>query len=125
MRGESGPARRERLPAPRKDSRAADTRSCSRPSETATSPERALLEVEPMDAGGMWLGAARRLARIARLHRSDVVLVHSDREHLIAAIAYRIGSRARVIRRMRAGSRPLDIRGTGRIAARIAPTCYL
>jgi hypothetical protein len=94
-------------------------------SETATSPERALLEVEPMDAGGMWLGAARRLARIARLHRSDVVLVHSDREHLIAAIAYRIGSRARVIRRMRAGSRPLDIRGTGRIAARIAPTCYL
>jgi len=94
-------------------------------SETATSPERALLEVEPMDFGGMWIGAARRLVRLARRHRSDVVLVDGDREHLIAAIAYRLGSRARVIRRIRAGARPLEIRFAGRIAARIAPTCYL
>ena len=94
-------------------------------SETATSPERSLLEVVPMDLRGIWIGAARRLARLARQHGSNVVLVDSDHEHLIAAIAYRVGSRARVIRRIRAGARPLDIRGAGRIAARIAPTCYL
>ena len=93
-------------------------------SETATSPERSLLDVESMNLGGMWIGAARRLARLTRRHLSDVVLVNTDREHLVAAIAYRIGSRAPVIRRMRAG-KPLDMRGTGRIAARIAPTCYL
>lgn len=93
-------------------------------SETATSRERPLLDVEPMELGGTWMGAARRLARIARQQASDVVLVHTDREHLVAAVAYRIGSRACVIRRMRAGQ-PHDIHGTGRIAARIAPTCYM
>ncbi|HEY7899312.1 MAG: glycosyltransferase [Gemmatimonadales bacterium] len=93
-------------------------------SETATSPERPLLDVEPMTLGGTWLGAARRLARLARSKTADVVLVHTDREHLAAAVAYRLGSRARVVRRIRAG-RGDEIRRTGRIAARIAPTCYI
>lgn len=93
-------------------------------SETATSPERSLLDVEPMELGGTWLGAARRLKRLARRQLADVVLVHTDREHLVAAAAYRLGSHAQVIRRVRAGS-GLEIRRTGRIAARIAPTCYI
>lgn len=93
-------------------------------SETATSPERPLLDVEPMEFGSTWMSAARKLARLARRQLSDVVLVHTDREHFLAAVAYRLGSRARVIRRMRAGQ-PLEIRATGRIAARIAPTCYI
>ena len=93
-------------------------------SEAAAGPERPLLDVVPMELGGTWIGAARRLARLARRQAADVVLVHTDREHLVASVAYRIGSRARVIRRMRAGH-AADIRRTGRIAARIAPTCYV
>jgi glycosyltransferase involved in cell wall biosynthesis len=93
-------------------------------SETATARERSLLDVEPMELGGTWLGAARRLVRLARRQLADVVLVHTDREHLVASVAYRLGSRATVIRRIRAGS-GADVRRTGRIAARIAPTCYI
>jgi glycosyltransferase involved in cell wall biosynthesis len=92
-------------------------------SETATGPERPLLFVEPVELGGTWFGAARRLARLARRNRCDVVFVHSDREHLVAAVAYRLGSRARVVRRVRAGG--ATVKRTGRIATRIAPTCYL
>jgi glycosyltransferase involved in cell wall biosynthesis len=93
-------------------------------SETAASPDRPLLEVEAMPTGGTWLGAARRLAGLARRQLADVVLVQTDREHLLAAIAYRFGSRARVVRRIRAG-RADEIHKTGRVAARIAPTCYI
>ncbi len=93
-------------------------------SETATLPERPLLAVEPMRFGGGLIAVAHRLARLARRQQSDVVLVHTDREHLLAAVAYRFGSRARVIRRMRAG-RPDEMRTAGRMAARIAPTSYI
>jgi glycosyltransferase involved in cell wall biosynthesis len=93
-------------------------------SETATSSERTLVDVQPFELGGLWLGAARRLVRLAHRQLADVVFVHTDREHLVAAVAYRLGSRARVIRRIRAG-RGNEIRRTGWIAARIAPTCYM
>lgn len=93
-------------------------------SETATAPDRPLLDVEPMELGGTWLGAARRLARLARRQLADVVFVHTDREHLVASVAYRLGSRARVIRRIRAGHSG-EMRRTGRVAARVAPTCYI
>lgn len=94
-------------------------------SEIAVSPERPMLDIEPMDLRGLWLGAARRLSRAARLYRSDVVLVDSDRDHLIAALAYRMGSRACVVRRVRAGAGPLEIGRAGRFASRIVPTAYL
>ena len=93
-------------------------------SETATQPERTPLETEAISMRGMWIGAARRLRRLARRQLCDVVIVQTDREHLIAAIALRLGSRARVIRRIPAG-RGGDIRRMGRMAARIAPTCYV
>ena len=93
-------------------------------SEMATSPERLVVDIEPMTLRGTWLGAALRLRRLARSQAADVVFIHTDREHLVAAAAYRLGSRARVIRRIRAGQAS-DIRRTGRIAARIAPTCYV
>ncbi|MDQ2889387.1 MAG: glycosyltransferase [Gemmatimonadota bacterium] len=93
-------------------------------SQTATAGERPLLDVEPIELGGTWLGAASELARLLRRKKADVVFVHTDREHLVAAVAYRLGSRARVVRRIRAGA-GAGMRRTGRIAARIAPTCYL
>ena len=93
-------------------------------SETATLPDRPPLEIEAISVRGTWLSAARRLARVSRRHLADVVLVQTDRDHLIAALALRLGSHARVIRRVRAG-RSDEIRRTGRLAARLAPTCYI
>jgi glycosyltransferase involved in cell wall biosynthesis len=93
-------------------------------SETATASDHARIDVEPISLRGTWFGAARRLLHLALLQRSDVVLVHTDREHLVAAAAYRMGSRARVVRRIPAGQK-LGVKRTGRIAARLAPTCYI
>ncbi|MEO7041535.1 MAG: glycosyltransferase [Gemmatimonadaceae bacterium] len=93
-------------------------------SETATSAERPLLQVEPMRCGGTLIGLARRLRRLARTRAVDVLLVTTDREHLAASLAYRLGSRARVIRRIRAG-RGDEIGRAGRIAARLAPSTYI
>ena len=93
-------------------------------SETTTSAGRSLLEVEPMRCGGTSIGLARRLKRLARTRAADVLLVTTDREHLAASLAWRFGSRARVIRRIRAG-RVEEIGRTGRIAARLAPTTYI
>jgi glycosyltransferase involved in cell wall biosynthesis len=70
------------------------------------------------------MGAAERLRSLARRHSADVVLVHTDREHLVAASAFRAGSRASVIRRIPAGQ-GLRLGRSGRSAATIAPTCYL
>jgi glycosyltransferase involved in cell wall biosynthesis len=93
-------------------------------SEVAASLERRVLDVEPLKFGGAWMGAARKIARLARQQAADVVLVNSDREHFIAAVAYRLGSRARVIRRIPAGQ-SMGRNRTGRAAARIAPTFYI
>lgn len=85
---------------------------------------RPLIAVEPLSFEGTWFGAAQRLRTLARRVRAGVVLVHTDREHLIAAVAARLGSRARIIRRIPAGKR-LDLQRTGRIAAWLARTCYV
>lgn len=90
----------------------------------ATPGARPLVAVEPLSLEGTWLGAARRLRTLARRTHSGVVLVHTDREHLIAAVAARLGSRARVIRRVPAGKR-LEMQRTGRVAAWLARTCYV
>lgn len=93
-------------------------------SETAMASERPLLHVEALDIGGSLIGAASRLASLARRQRADVVFVHNDREHLVAAVAYRLGSRARVVRRISAGLAS-PVGKTGRNAGRIAPACYM
>jgi glycosyltransferase involved in cell wall biosynthesis len=92
--------------------------------DSAHASDQAPLEIETVSMRGTWLGVARRLARVARRRGADVILVQTDRDHLVASIACRLGARARVIRRVRAG-RGDEIRRTGRIAARIAPTCYV
>lgn len=93
-------------------------------SQAAAPTARVLFDVEPFSLDGTWMGAAERLRNLARRRRADVVLVHTDREHLIAAAAVRAGSRAAVIRRVPAG-RGLHLLRTGRMAAWLAPTCYL
>lgn len=93
-------------------------------SEMSAAAGRTGVRLDLLSMGRLWLSAAMALRRIARRQRADVVFVHSDREHLIAAIAYRLGSRARPIRRVPAGS-GLAMQASGRFAARLAPTCYL
>jgi len=85
---------------------------------------RPLVAVEPLSLSGTWLGAAQRLRTLARRTGAGVILVHTDREHFIAAVAAWLGSRARVIRRVPAGKR-LELQRTGRFAAWLARTCYV
>lgn len=93
-------------------------------SELAVTDSHETLAVVPLSLQGTWMGAARRLRTLALQRGADVVLVHTDREHLVAAVAFRLGSRARVIRRVPAG-RGLEMRRTGRVAAWLAATCYV
>jgi glycosyltransferase involved in cell wall biosynthesis len=93
-------------------------------SELVARGSRAEMVVASVSLAGTWFGAARRLRTLARRHKIDVLLVHTNREHLIAAVAYRFGSHARVIRRVPAG-RGLEMNRTGRVAAWLAPTCYI
>jgi glycosyltransferase involved in cell wall biosynthesis len=53
-----------------------------------------------------------------------VVFVHTNREHLIAAIACWLGGRARIVRRVPAGE-TLAMKRSGRVAAWLVPTCFL
>jgi glycosyltransferase involved in cell wall biosynthesis len=80
--------------------------------------------LEPMSVDRTAIGAARRLAKLARRSMVRVVFVDSDREHLVAAMAYRFGSRARIVRRIPAG-RADDVRRSGRLACRLAPTSLM
>ncbi|MGI8510608.1 MAG: glycosyltransferase [Gemmatimonadaceae bacterium] len=93
-------------------------------SEMAAGGTRSTMVVELLSLDRTWLAAAQRLRGIARRQRADVVFVHTDREHFVASVAYRIGSHARVIRRVAAGS-GLHMRRTGSVAAWLAPTCYM
>lgn len=93
-------------------------------SELASEPGRTLFAVVPLTLAGTWLGAAARLRSLARRVRADVIFVHTDREHLVAATALRLGSRAAVLRRVPAG-RTLTLGRGGRVAAWLAPTLFV
>lgn len=93
-------------------------------SEMTAGGTRSSMVLELLSLDRTWAAAAKRLRRIARRQKADVVFVQTDREHFVASVAYRIGSRARVIRRVPAGS-GLRMHRTGHIAAWLAPTCYL
>jgi glycosyltransferase involved in cell wall biosynthesis len=56
-------------------------------------------EVMPFSGGGTSLGCAWRLRHLFRRWDADAVVVHTDREHLIAALACRFGGRGKVLRR--------------------------
>lgn len=81
-------------------------------------------EVSAFSSDGFWLGAAWRLRHLFRQWDADVVFVHTDREHLIAAFACWLGRRGKVIRRTPAGS-ALSMTMAGRIAGRLCGTTYL
>jgi glycosyltransferase involved in cell wall biosynthesis len=94
-------------------------------SQVAVIPGHApLFDVEPLSVYEPWFGAALRLRTLVRLRNADVVFVHTDREHLVAAAAYRLGSGTPIVRRVSAGC-TLTMHRSGRVATMCAPTYYL
>ena len=87
-------------------------------------PGNPLFDVEPCSFEGTWLGAARRLRAVARRAHAEVVFVHTDREHLVASAAYRLGSHAPVVRRVPDG-RMVAMHRSGRVATWLAPTSFM
>src|SRR3990170_9029770 len=81
-------------------------------------------EIAPSAMDGGWVTGAFRLRRILEDRFVEVVFVHGQREHLIAAAATRLAERGAVVRRMAAGER-FHVGGAGRAARRMATTGYL
>jgi len=89
----------------------------------------ALKDVAPFDVvqfscDGLWLVAAWRLRRTFRRWDTDVVFVHTEREHLIAATACWLGRSGTIVRRTPA-SCPLMMRGEGKLGSWLRKTTYL
>jgi glycosyltransferase involved in cell wall biosynthesis len=81
-------------------------------------------EVTPFSSNGTWLGCGWRLRHLFRQWDPDAVFVHTDREHLIAAVACRLGGRGKVVRRTPAGTALHPGLG-GRFAGWLTDTVYL
>ena len=81
-------------------------------------------EVAAFSCEGTWLGAAWRLRHLFRRWETDVVFVHTEREHLIAATACWLGRRGKVVRRTPAGC-ALEMHTAGRFANWLRETTYL
>ena len=92
--------------------------------DDAGSREVAPFEVVPFACEGNWFGAAWRLRHLFRRWDVDVVYVHTEREHLIAATACWLGRSGKVVRRTPAGCK-LEMRASGKIAGWLTNTTYL
>jgi glycosyltransferase involved in cell wall biosynthesis len=91
----------------------------------AVSPgDVAPFEVLPFSCDGFWFSVAWRLRHLFRQWDADVVVVHTDREHLAAATACWLGRRGRILRRTPAGSR-VSYSLAGRLAGWLANTTYV
>ena len=65
-----------------------------------------------------------RLRKVLNEHFVEVVFVHGDREHAVAAGAMRLAGRGAVLRRVRAGEK-LELTSGGRTATRMAATGFI
>lgn len=84
----------------------------------------ASFEIVQYECEGSWFGAASRLRKLFRRWDADVVFVTTEREHLIASVACRLGGRGSIVRRTPAGC-VLDMQFAGKFAAWLTPTVYL
>jgi len=83
-----------------------------------------LFEVASLSFDNTWMATAWRLCGLVQRVQADVVFVQGNREHFVAAVAYKLGSRATIVRRVPAGH-TLSMNLTGRVATWLAPTCFL
>lgn len=86
--------------------------------------EVAPFEVLPLSFDGNWFTVARRLRNLFRRWDADVVMVHTDQEHMIASVACWFGRRGAVVRRVPANRR-LAMGGKGKFASWLTKTTYL
>jgi glycosyltransferase involved in cell wall biosynthesis len=92
--------------------------------EAVVARQAPLFEVAQLSLNDSGISAAWHLRALARQRGADVVFVHTDREHAVAAAAFRLGSRAPVVRRVPAGQ-TANLRWSAHAAARAVPTCFL
>ncbi|MEO5903354.1 MAG: glycosyltransferase [Gemmatimonadaceae bacterium] len=81
-------------------------------------------EVVPFSCEGPWFWAAWRLRHVFRRWDAEVVLVHTEREHIIASMACWLGRSGKVVRRT-PSSCQLDMAGKGKFANWLTRTTYL
>ena len=86
--------------------------------------EVAPFEITPFSCDGFWFVCAWRLRHLFRRWDAEVVFVHTEREHLIAAMACWLGRSGRVIRRTPSGCELIP-RTSGKVAGWLADTTYL
>lgn len=83
------------------------------------------VEIVPLVAVGSWVDESSRLRQVVRDEHTEVVFVHTAREHLAAAAALRLADRGAVVRRVPVGA-PLPLGGpTERAAAILAASGFL
>src|SRR5215207_5604233 len=87
--------------------------------EQAIAGER--FEVIPLETDGSWITESVRLRQVLLDRFAEVVFVHSEREHIIAASAARMADRAAVVRRTPAGAQ-FAAGPPSRVAAWLAAT---
>lgn len=95
---------------------------CPPGSAAETFAVRGGYEVIPLAEGG-WAVQSWRLRRLLSHRFIEVAFVHTEREHLVAALALRLAERGAVVRRVPPGER-LTVGRAGRLAARLAATGY-
>lgn len=81
-------------------------------------------DVVGLASGGGWVRRGWRLRGIVARRLSEVLFVHSDREHLAAAAAIRFAGRGAIVRRTVSGER-LTIGADGKFAMRMAATGFV
>ena len=87
--------------------------------EQAIAGER--FEVVPLETDGSWITESVRLRQVLLDRFAEVVFVHTEREHMIAASAARMAERAAVVRRTPAGA-AFETGPASRVAAWLAAT---
>jgi hypothetical protein len=80
--------------------------------------------VEPLDLTGWWLSRALRLSRALSHHRTDVVFVHTESEHLAVALSAPVRGKRGIVRRTPSGQ-PISLGWRTRFSARLARTTFL
>ncbi len=82
------------------------------------------VSVRTVQGGGSWLEESTRLGRVLRDEFSEVLVVHSAREHLVAATALRRSERGAVLRRVPIGG-SLRVGNAERAAAFLATSGFV
>jgi glycosyltransferase involved in cell wall biosynthesis len=92
--------------------------------DPVTTANVAPFEVTPFNCSGWWFSAAMRLRHLFRRWDADVVFVHSDREHMVAAFACWLGKRGKIVRRVPSAT-PLSLGMSAKFAGWLTETTYL